>query len=50
VSDSSLAVVEGDRTGQTVDAVVDAANDRLAAGGRVGGAIFAGAGRSLVGA
>ena len=44
---SHLLVVEGDITVQAVDAVVNAANDRLAAGGGVCGAIFAAAGPGL---
>lgn len=42
-----LLVVEGDITVQPVDVVVNAANDRLAAGGGVCGAIFAAAGPGL---
>lgn len=43
----ALLVVEGDITVQSVDAVVNAANEGLAAGGGVCGAIFAAAGPDL---
>ncbi|MFM7271273.1 MAG: macro domain-containing protein [Actinomycetes bacterium] len=42
-----LEVVEGDLTQQTVDAIVNAANEGLRAGGGVCGAIFAAAGPGL---
>ena len=47
MSRPTLLVVEGDITAQAVDAVVNAANDRLAAGGGVCGAIFSAAGPGL---
>ena len=44
----NLVVVEGDITRQPVDAVVNAANEGLRAGGGVCGAIFAEIGRAHV--
>jgi O-acetyl-ADP-ribose deacetylase len=42
-----LEVAQGDITAETVDAIVNAANEQLARGGGVCGAIFAAAGREL---
>lgn len=47
MSPPTMLVVEGDIAAQAVDAIVNAANDRLAAGGGVCGAIFAAAGPGL---
>jgi O-acetyl-ADP-ribose deacetylase (regulator of RNase III) len=43
-----LELVEGDITGQEVDAIVNAANSRLAGGGGVDGAIHRKGGRSIM--
>lgn len=48
IDGQTLELVEGDITGQEVDAIVNAANSRLAGGGGVDGAIHRGGGRSIM--
>ncbi|HDS59337.1 MAG TPA: O-acetyl-ADP-ribose deacetylase, partial [Thermoplasmatales archaeon] len=47
MGDCRLELAQGDITGQEVDAVVNAANSRLAPGGGVAGAIHRAAGPEL---
>jgi len=48
IEGQTLELVEGDITGQEVDAIVNAANSRLAGGGGVDGAIHRKGGRSIM--
>jgi len=48
IEGQTLELVEGDITGQQVDAIVNAANSRLAGGGGVDGAIHRKGGRSIM--
>jgi O-acetyl-ADP-ribose deacetylase len=48
IGDQTLELVQGDITAQEVDAIVNAANSRLAGGGGVDGAIHRRGGRSIM--